>query len=223
MSDDTTTLSVVSALPRNYVSRSGWGAKAPLNRPTVLLASRVDTIVFHYTAANADEQAEHRNCAQRVRGVQTFHQNVRGWNDIAYNWLVCKHSYIYEGRGIENKSAATGAHNGHTLAVCFLGDDTVGRDDVTIAGRQALVEIRWIRQRRPAISKYAGHRDFMSTSCPGNELYTYIHSKTFALQVAADEKARLRRQILSWRAEGWGWDRIKATSVWEKFRALGGK
>jgi hypothetical protein len=215
---------LMGALPVNYVSRSGWGAKAPLSRPTVLLASRVDTIVYHYTAANADEQAEHRNCAQRVRGVQTFHQNVRGWNDIAYNYLVCKHGYIYEGRGIENKSAATGVHNGHTLAVCFLGDDTLDRDDVTIAGRQALVEIsRWIRQRRPAISKYAGHRDFMSTSCPGNELYTYIHSKTFALQVAADEKAKLRRQILSWRAEGWGWDRIKATQVWQRFRALGGK
>jgi hypothetical protein len=215
---------LMGALPVNYVSRSGWGAKAPLNRPTVLLASRVDTIVYHYTAANADEQAEHRNCAQRVRGVQAFHQNTRGWNDIAYNYLVCKHGYIYEGRGIENKSAATGVHNGHTLAVCFLGDDTVGRDDVTIAGRQALVEIsRWIRQRRPAISKYAGHRDFMSTSCPGNELYSYIHSKTFAAQVAADEKARLRRQILSWRAEGWGWERIKATQTWKRFTAIGGK
>jgi hypothetical protein len=208
----------------NYVSRSGWGAKAPLSRPTVLLASRVDTIVYHYTAANADEQAEHRNCAQRVRGVQTFHQNVRGWNDIAYNYLVCKHGYIYEGRGIENKSAATGVHNGHTLAVCFLGDDTLDRDDVTIAGRQALVEIsRWIRQRRPAISKYAGHRDFMSTSCPGNELYTYIHSKVFAAQVAADEKAKLRRQILAMRAEGFGWQRIKETAIWRRFIELGGK
>jgi hypothetical protein len=214
----------MGALPVNYVSRSGWGAKAPLSRPTVLLASRVDTIVYHYTAANADEQAEHRNCAQRVRGVQTFHQNVRGWNDIAYNYLVCKHGYIYEGRGIENKSAATGVHNGHTLAVCFLGDDTLDRDDVTIAGRQALVEIsRWIRQRRPAISKYAGHRDFMSTSCPGNELYTYIHSKVFAAQVAADEKAKLRRQILAMRAEGFGWQRIKETAIWRRFIELGGK
>jgi hypothetical protein len=211
-------------LPKNYVSRSAWGAKRPLSRPTVLLASRVDAIVYHYTAAGSDEQADHKNCAGRVRGVQAFHQNVRGWNDIAYNFLTCKHGYIYEGRGIENKSAATGAENGHTLAVCFLGDDTVGRDDVTVAGRQALVEItRWIRQRRPAITGYKGHRDYMSTSCPGNELYNYIHGKVFAAQVAADEKAKLRRQILSWRAEGWGWDRIKATSVWQRFRALGGQ
>jgi hypothetical protein len=214
----------VAALPINYISRSGWGAKAPLTRPTVLLASRVDTIVYHYTAANADEQADHKNCAQRVRGVQAFHQNVRGWNDIAYNFLVCKHGYIYEGRGIEHKSAATGKENGHTLAVCFLGDDTVGRDDVTVKGRAALVEItRWIRQRRPAASSYAGHRDFMSTSCPGNELYNYIHGKVFAAQVDADEKARMRKQILSWRAQGWGWERIKQTPVWQRFRALGGR
>jgi hypothetical protein len=217
-------LQLMANLPKNYVSRAAWGAKRPLSRPTVLLASRVDTIVYHYTAAGSDEQADHKNCAGRVRGVQAFHQNVRGWNDIAYNFLTCKHGYIFEGRGIENKSAATGAENSHTLAVCFLGDDTVGRDDVTVAGRQALVEItRWIRQRRPAVTGYKGHRDYMATSCPGNELYSYIHSKVFAAQVAADEKAKLRKQILAWRAEGWGWVRIKQTDVWKRFAALGGK
>jgi hypothetical protein len=184
----------------------------------------VDAIVYHYTAADADEQADHKNCAARVRGIQRFHQETRGWNDIAYNYLTCKHGYIYEGRGLENKSAATGFHNSHTLAVCFLGDDTIDRDDVTPAGRAALVEItRWIRQRRPAASKYAGHRDYMATSCPGNELWTYIRSGLFAAQVAVDERATLRKQILSWRAEGWGWERIKATAAWQRFRALGGK
>lgn len=214
----------MSALPRNYVHRAAWGAAPPRDRPTVLLASRVDTVVFHYTAANSDEQSAHRNCAGRVRGIQVFHQHSRGWNDIAYNFLTCKHGYIYEGRGIDAKSAATGAANSHTLAVCFLGDDTIGRDDVTVAGRAALVEItRWIHQRRPAVRYHKGHRDFMPTSCPGNELYSYVTGKVFAAQVAADEKATLRRQILAWRASGWGWDRIKATATWERFRALGGK
>lgn len=214
---------MTTLLPAKYVSRSGWGAKPPLSRPTILLASRVDTIVYHYTAAGSDEQADHANCASRVRGVQAFHQNVRGWNDIAYSFLTCKHGYIFEGRGLENKSAATGVHNSHTLAVCFLGDDTVGRDDVTFAGRQALVDItRWIRQRRPAAQGLKGHRDYMSTSCPGNELYDYIHSRTFSAQLAVDEKAKLRKQILAWHAAGWGWARIKQTEVWRRFRELGG-
>ncbi len=214
----------MSALPRNYVSRAGWGAAPPASKPTVLLASRVDTIVYHYTAANSDEQQDHKNCAARVRGIQLFHQHTRGWLDIAYNYLVCKHGYCYEGRGYQYKSAATGADNSHTLAVCFLGDDTVGRDDVTVKGRQALVEItRWIRQKRPAAVGRKGHRDYMQTSCPGNELYEYIHSNVFGAQVAVDEKDMLRRTILGWRAQGWGWDRIKQTQTWKRFRALGGK
>jgi lipoate synthase len=108
--------------------------------------------------------------------------------------------------------------------VCFLGDDTVGRDDVTAKGRQALVEItRWIREKRPAAQLRKGHRDYMQTSCPGNELYNYIHSDVFAAQLAVDEKATLRKQVLAWRASGWGWEQIKATQTWKRFRALGGK
>lgn len=213
--------------PRNYVTRAQWGAKPPTARPTLLLASRVDTIVFHYTAAGADEQADHKNCAGRVRGVQAYHQGHNGWNDIAYNFLTCKHGYIFEGRGIENKSAATGADNSHTLAVCFLGDDTVGRDDVTNAGREALVEItRWIRQRRPAAQYRRGHRDFMPTTCPGDELYRYVRSDVFTKQLAVDDAKRLavlRKWILARHAEGWGWQRIKASPNWREFIRRGGK
>lgn len=214
----------MSALPRNYIHRSGWKAAPPRDRPTILLASRVDAIVYHYTGADSDEQSDHANCARRVRGIQLFHQQVRGWNDIAYNYLTCKHGFIFEGRGIEHKSAATGAANSHTLAVCFLGDDSMNRDDVTAKGREALVEItRWIIQRRPAAQKRKGHRDFMATACPGNELYNYVTSKAFTLQISVDEKAKLRKQILAWHAAGWGWPRIKQTAVWRRFRELGGR
>lgn len=212
------------ALPARYVSRAGWSARKPKERPIVLRDTAVDTVVTHYSASNADEQADHKNCPARIRSTQDFHMDTRGWNDIAYNFLVCKHGWIFEGRGIDAKSAATGADNGHTLAVCFLGDDTAGRDDVTPAGRRALVEItRWIRQKRPSARRNAGHRDFMPTSCPGNELYDYITSAVFRKQLEVDEKAALRKQILAWRAGGWGWARIKSTPTWRRFRALGGK
>lgn len=216
----------MTALPVRYVHRAAWGARAPRS-PETLLATRVDTIVFHYTAADADEQSDHTNCPKRVLGIQRFHVDTRGWNDIAYNFLVCKHGYIFEGRGISTKSAATGADNSHTLAVCFLGDDTANRDDVTSAGRAALVEIaRWIQERRPAAKLFRGHRDFMSTSCPGDEIYGYVRSGTFARQVAAEDTARLaalRKWILARHAEGWGWKRIKASPNWLEFVRRGGR
>lgn len=217
----------MSALPHRYMHRSAWGAQPPRSKPVVLLASRVDTVVYHYSAADADEQADHKNCAGRVRGIQRFHQDTRGWSDIAYNYLVCKHGWIFEGRGVEFKSAATGAANSHTLAVCFLGDDTAGRDDLTNAGRQGLVEItRWIRQRRPAAAARKGHRDFMPTSCPGDEITRYIRSDVFARQLVVDDAARLaalRKWILARHAEGWGWKRIKASPNWREFIRRGGK
>ncbi len=214
-------------VPAKWVSRAAWGARPPKAHPVTLLPSAVDTIVFHYTAAFADARDTHAECAVRVRGVQAFHQEGRGWNDIAYNFLVCKHGWVFEGRGIDAKSAATGNDNSHTLAVCFLGADAVGRDDVTSAGRSALVEItRWIRQRRPTASLYRGHRDFMSTSCPGQEIYGYIRSSLFAKQVSADDAKRLaalRKWILARHAEGWGWKRIKASPNWREFVRRGGR
>lgn len=213
--------------PARYVPRGGWGARPPKTPPTILLPSATDTIVFHYTAALSDARDSHADCAVRVRGVQAFHQQGRGWNDIAYNFLVCKHGYIFEGRGIDAKSAATGADNSHTLAVCFLGADKAGRDDVTAKGRGALVEVtRWIRQRRPAAQLARGHRDFMSTNCPGDEIAAYIRSGVFAKQVAASDTKRLaalRRWILARRAERWGWKRIKASPNWREYRRRGGR
>lgn len=133
---------------------------------------------------DADEQSDHANCAKRVKGVQSFHQNNRGWNDIAYNFLFCKHGYVFEGRGWDVLSAATGDDNSHSLAVCFLGDDGNGRDDVSENGRRALVDIShsaWLRYQRSL--KWKGHRDAMQTSCPGDQLYGFVHSRDFAKQV----------------------------------------
>lgn len=217
----------MAALPVRYVSRSGWQARPPKTPPVVLLPSAADTIVFHYTAALSDQRESHADCPVRIRGVQAFHQGGRGWNDIAYNFLVCRHGWIFEGRGIDAKSAATGADNNHTVAVCFLGADKEGRDDVTAAGRAALVEItRWIRQRRPAVKLTRGHRDFMATSCPGDEIYAYVRGPVFEKQLEVDDAVRLaalRKWILARHAEGWGWKRIKASPNWREYVRRGGR
>lgn len=166
-----------------FVSRADWGAKAP-NCSSPLPA--VDAIAFHYTAMDADERSSHSECAARVRGIQAYHQNTQGWCDIAYNFVVCKHGYVFEGRGFRY-SGATGNDNSHTIAVCFLGDDTANRDDLTDDGRQALVDVtRHIQKQLGKRLSYKGHRSFMGTACPGNEIYNYITSAAFAAKVNSD-------------------------------------
>lgn len=155
------------------VTREAWGAR-PAGNVNVLPPRDIRFLVVHYSASDADEQAEHRNCAARVRGIQAYHMDTKGWRDIAYNWIVCKHGAIFRGRGIGVRSAATGAANSYTYAVCFLGDDTANRDDVTDEGREALREVwRFVKAQCVNVEGVRGHRDFMPTKCPGAELYHF--------------------------------------------------
>lgn len=161
----------------NYVTRAQWGARNPR---AINGLSRVDTLVFHYSAADADEQSDHKRCAARVKGIQNYHMDTKGWQDIAYNFLICKHGYVFEGRGWSARSAATGNDNNHTLACCFLGDDTKNRDDVTAAGRKAMVELAKVFVRVfPYGRQFKGHRDFMGTECPGDEIHGFVTSEAF--------------------------------------------
>lgn len=158
------------------VTRAEWGARPP-KRVTLLRPADLRGIAIHYSGSDADEQADHANCAARVRAIQRFHMDGRGWDDIAYSFLGCKHGYIFEGRTWGVRSAANGTSwgNAEYHAVCFLGDDTAGRDDVTDAGRGALrdiIEEGW--RLYPHARDVKPHSWFKPTGCPGDDLRAWI-------------------------------------------------
>jgi hypothetical protein len=139
---------------------------------------------------NADEQADHANCAGRVRGIQRYHMEELGWLDIAYSHVLCRHGYVFVGRGFGVRTAANGttASNERYFAVCFLGDDTEGRADLTRAARRALGElIREYQRRYPYAWRVRPHSAFTTTACPGNELRAYI-----------DRRGWTHHRLLSW-------------------------
>jgi hypothetical protein len=134
-------------------------------------------VAVHYSGMNADEQRLHANCAARVRGMQRYHQETREWLDIAYNHVFCRHGFVFVGRGFGVRSAANGTKeaNDHYFAVCFLGDDSVGRADVTPEARRALEQlIAEYRRRYPKAREVRPHSDFFATQCPGDELCALI-------------------------------------------------
>lgn len=119
----------------------------------------------------------HSECPSKVRGIQDFHINGRGWADIAYNAVVCPHGYIFEGRGPGVTSAANGneSTNDDWYAVCYLGGE---RDPFTDDGKAAFIEaVAWLREEGDAGPEVNGHRDHKATECPGNEIYTWLHGR----------------------------------------------
>jgi N-acetylmuramoyl-L-alanine amidase len=162
------------------VVRSRWRARRA-KEITLIEARAVRFLVVHYTGMDADEQRDHRNCAGRVRGIQRYHMESDqlakgGASDLAYNWLVCRHGYAFQGRGWKRRPAATGQANDFTLAACFLGDDTRNRADVTPEARRAFRSILefLLPPRCPNLAGVRGHRDFMATTCPGDELAAFV-------------------------------------------------
>lgn len=161
------------------VTRSAWLARPPRNRQP-LNPDLLKGVAVHYTGMDADEQVHHGACPARVRGIQNFHMDTRGWSDIAYNFIVCKHGAVFEGRGYGIRSAGQGTNAGNDgyHAVCFLGDDTAGRDDVTDTGREALGEIiRALHTRYPHARDVQPHSHFHQTACPGDDLRTWVAVK----------------------------------------------
>lgn len=170
------------------VTRREWGARRP--NCTTPLTSGLKGVAVHYSASDADEQANHRNCAGRVKGIQAFHMGPqRNWCDIAYNHLLCKHGVVFEGRGYGVRSAANGTNPGNSgfFAVCFLGNDTAGRQDFTEEARDALVELRKLYLKHyPNAKQTVGHRDLFGTECPGDEIYSFIRSHSFTAAVSQE-------------------------------------
>ncbi len=150
----------------DIISRADWGARSPKNPPRAILTPTPE-LWLHHTASSDGEAA-------RVRAIQRYHQDVKGWNDIAYSYLISGSGTIYEGRGAGVRGAHTAGHNGVSHAVCVLGNYNLTHPTpvsiLTVAEllKHGHGEGWWPDQFT------GGHRDVGSTSCPGNNLYPLI-------------------------------------------------
>jgi hypothetical protein len=151
------------------VTRGEWGARPP-NSVTGL---SVDTDTDHWGGPGFGAPFPHESCPAKVRAWQNFHMDSRGWSDIAYNAVACPHGFLFEGRGRGRRSAANGttAGNSGSYATCYLGGEG---DDFTEAGKRAMrASGNWLTR---AGSRRLGHRDWKSTTCPGGDIYAWVHA-----------------------------------------------
>lgn len=154
--------------PGSYVSRAGWGARAPRGRTSL---NNPQGCTFHYEGPRMGS-FPHSSCATKVRAIQNFHMDGRGWTDIAYNEVVCPHGVIFEGRGADIRSAANGtnAGNGASHAICALTGVGDAHPMELFIGLKAA---RQILMSAGTGARTWCHRDWKSTSCPGDPIFNW--------------------------------------------------
>jgi hypothetical protein len=148
------------------ITRDIWGAKP--NKKSFSKLGEVKGLVIHWSAypTAVGNMAE----MDQVKKIQALHQNDRGWNDVAYNFLVGDTGQIYEGRGFGNRSAAQGGNNReeinynnkHYVAVCWLG----GSNPTDKPSDKAIASVKWLYEQ--VGGELRPHSSFKKTACPGD-------------------------------------------------------
>ncbi|HYY02593.1 MAG TPA: N-acetylmuramoyl-L-alanine amidase, partial [Gaiellaceae bacterium] len=189
-------LSIANSPP--IISRLAWGANEAIRRAPPQYAPTLQFALVHHTAGT--NSYTRSQSAAIVRGIEVYHVQGNGWNDIGYNFLVDKYGQVFEGRfgGVDKN--VVGAHaegfNTGSVGVAMLGTYSV--TPPTTAAKDALVNLLAWRldlghvdplssvtvvsggnPRFPVgtpvfLRAVSGHRDTGFTSCPGAALYAQL-------------------------------------------------
>lgn len=179
--------------------RSSWAIDRPPLGP--LPGEDVRFLLVHHSASqNGHTSADAPGI---LRGFYDYHTSPeKGWDDIAYNFLIDAGGGVWEGRfgSIAGSVAgdATGGNQGFSQLVCLIGDYNSATP--TAASLQSLVSLlAWLADKHAVptgpgseitfVSKgsnkwpagtsvttptITGHRNMSNTTCPGDNLYSYV-------------------------------------------------
>ena len=153
-----------------FITRAQWGARPP-RRVSRSISPQGITVHWGGPSPWRNGIGDHSQCAGLVRGWQNFHMDGRGWSDIAYNFVVCPHGHIFEGRWAGVRSAANGTNNGNYLsyAGCYLGGVGDPFTDEAKSGFNQAAQILGL-----PINKV--HSDWKATGCPGPQQTAWVRS-----------------------------------------------
>lgn len=169
------------AVPPLTHARSEWSAKPPKEPWTP------DPMPWRITLHHSDGRYTQSLAESLAEAgfIQDFHQNGRGWNDIAYHYLVDPLGNVIEGRPLGMLGAHTLNNNEGNVGIVLLGTYHAPKNDQpTAAQLKAVADIGRFLVKRfgidPATLK--GHRDYKSTDCPGDLAYPRLSElrKAFA-------------------------------------------
>ncbi len=148
-------------------TRSDWGSRATRCSKSIVSPYRM---AIHHTAGPTNDSI---SPAARMRQIQRYHMDVRGWCDIGYHYIVSRDGRLWEARPDNLHGAhAGGSNNRGNLGISVMGNymnvNANSAQTEAIAGLVAALGT----QNNIAItsSKVKGHRGYKATSCPGDRL-----------------------------------------------------
>lgn len=128
-----------------------------------------DQIVIHHTGNGYD-------CDPDAAEINKWHQ-ANGWTCIGYHYVIRKDGTVEQGRPHWTIGAHCVGENYHTIGIHFSGDFMENRhptDAQLVSGAKLIANICTDYGIPIDSDHIKGHKDYMATSCPGDNLYDKI-------------------------------------------------
>lgn len=176
------------------ISREEWGAERAYggaDRGEVSWPPLYDTV--RHVIIHHSDTPRFRDPLVEIRSIHYYHAISRGWGDIGYNYLVDYMGNVYEGRiGGEN------VVGGHAFQYAFgsAGICSMGNFSLETSTPEAIAGLTWITSwagrnldplsqrdfhETPNLPTICGHRDVVSSTCPGDGLYADLQTIRWAV------------------------------------------
>jgi N-acetylmuramoyl-L-alanine amidase len=155
------------------IARATWGAKHGRGTP---IPGGLGLVVIHHTAGpDIPEDATEQRERDAVRGIERHHVEGNKWAGIGYNWLIFPSGRVYEGRGWRRRGAHCASKNSVSVGVAFVANtDVTEPTEKAIRACKDLLAFGVLGGHLKVGHEVKGHRDFDSTKCPGDKLYTRL-------------------------------------------------
>jgi N-acetyl-anhydromuramyl-L-alanine amidase AmpD len=127
--------------------------------------SETDQVVIHHTGNPTDDDLS-------VVEINASHQ-ARGWSCIGYHYVIRKDGTVEVGRPHWTVGAHAYGHNSHTIGVHVCGNFEIGEPTSEQIESLAMLLANLCTDYGLPIDRdsIVGHRELMSTACPGENLY----------------------------------------------------
>ncbi|ENQ3106141.1 N-acetylmuramoyl-L-alanine amidase [Bacillus cereus] len=138
----------------------------------------VTNIIIHHTAEDG----------WGVYKTHEFHQNIRGWSGIGYNYFIEENGTIYEGRGLHIGAHVKG-YNTKSIGICISGNfDVYDPTPVQMTSLHWLCK-QFMYQFSLNSEHVLGHRELngVTKTCPG----TRFSMETLRHVLSNNEKGAL--------------------------------
>ncbi|XP_055299298.1 peptidoglycan-recognition protein LC-like isoform X2 [Sitodiplosis mosellana] len=158
--------------PVKIISRKQWGAK-PAKVELKKLNVPTHRVIIHHTGI--DYCTTQDECIALVQYTQIFHMFHKGWDDIAYNFLVGGDGAVYVGRGYNLEGSHTLGHNNDSICIAFIGrfNDIEPPKRQLYAAQKIIEEGLELETLAPNYNLY-GHCQLGTHASPGPALFRII-------------------------------------------------